>query len=250
MLMKNGRRVFSGLIAALALTGCGGTEEELFSGARPEGEPVQVVEQGTSVISGYDIALRSTAAHTATGFVMPRWTAPSTHSTNDYIALAKVGSANTEFVAWSYVGSAGATNGVLALAIPAGVDTSAQYEVRYFLNDTTTLGAKTAAFSIQPLPIQNCAWSESGGELPEAQGVSVGKTSGTVSFSFDHGTVHDRTIVYQGTSVLFDSGCVTGGRTVSLNFSTTSGRLRVALQPSCTYSSSGTGWSWNMGCAQ
>jgi hypothetical protein len=253
MSMKIGRRMFRGVVlASLALAGCGVEgEQEMVPEAVEQQGVTGEVEQGVSVIAGYDISLRSSATHTLTGFVMPRWTAPAGHSAYDWLALARVGSPVTEYISWVYVGSTD-TYGLLPVYLPNSLDTTQQYEVRYFKNDDT-LAARTPAFNVQALPVVACPRSEGGGELPEAHAVTLGKTSGSVTFSYtgNGGEYPDRFLVYQGGSVLFDSGCTDGSGSTTIAYNNTLGRLRVVVQPSCAYAGPvGTGWSWNMSCGQ
>jgi hypothetical protein len=248
MLKHQGRRVFAGLVISAALVGCGPMEESAMPELSEEGQ-VSAVEQGISIISGYDISLMGTGTYTNTGYVLPRWSAPSNHSVKDWIALAAVGSPNSSFVAWQYVDAAGAIKGIGdKFVIPAGTDTSVQYEVRYFLNDSDTLAARSAPFSVQKVPTLQCGTSFPGANVPTAHVVPVGKTAGTVSFKYGAETVKDRYLVYSGATLLFDSGCVSGTYTIPLTFSNTSGQLRVLTQPNCTGTNS-TGWSFTLGCA-
>jgi len=248
MLKLHGRSVFGGLVIAAALVGCGPVEEPAVAELSEDGQ-LSEVQQGVTIISGYNINLPATGTYTRTGYVLPRWIAPSSHSTKDWIAMAPVGSPNSTFVAWQYVDSAGLTKGVGdKFTIPVSADTSVQYEIRYFLNDTDTLAAKSAPFSVQAMPNIQCGTSISGGDLPTVHLFNVNSTSGTVSFRYDAQSVKDRFLVYSGGTMLFDSGCVSGTYTIPLTFSAANSQVRVVTIPSCL-GDSGTGWSFNVGCA-
>jgi len=248
MFKHQGRRVFGGLVIAAALVGCGPIEGSSVGELSEDGQ-LSEVQQGVTIISGYNINLPSSGTYTRLGYVLPRWSAPSNHSTKDWIAMAPVGSPNSSFVAWQYVDSAGLTKGVGEnFIIPVSTDTSVQYEIRYFLNDTDTLAAKSAAFSVQAIPTVQCGTSISGGDLPTVHLVNVNKTAGTVSFRYDAQSVKDRFLVYSGGTMLFDSGCTSGVYTVPLTFSSAASQVRVVTIPSCQ-GDSGTGWSASVGCA-
>jgi glucose/arabinose dehydrogenase len=77
------------------------------------------------------------------------WTAPSGSSSVDWIALYRVGAANSSYLAWQYTG--GATSGTFTFTVPTA---PGQYEFRYLLNDgytsvktsnTVTVGSGFAA---------------------------------------------------------------------------------------------------------
>jgi hypothetical protein len=248
MFKHQGRRVFGGLVIAAALVGCGPIEGSAVGELSEDGQ-LSEVQQGVTIISGYNINLPAGGPYTRTGYVLPRWTAPSNHSTKDWIAMAPVGSPTSSYVAWQYVNSAGLTSGVgEGFTIPGNVDTSVQYEIRYFLNDTATLAAKSAAFSVQTIPTVQCGAGVSGGDLPTVNLVGVNKTAGTVSLNYDAQSVKDRFLVYSGGTLLFDSGCTSGVYTVPLTFSSPASQVRVVTIPSCL-GDSGTGWSFSVGCA-
>jgi len=254
MFKHQARRVFGSMILAVAFVGCGPMEES----AMPEGEVAaegEVVELGQSIslVSGYDIVLptnNATLTFTNQGYVVPRWTAPSSHSTTDWVAVAVVGSPLTSFVSWQYVGAAGATKGIAdQVIIPVGSDTSVQYEVRYFLNDTYTLAARSAPFNTQKIPIVACGTTISGADVPSAHYVTVGNT-GTVNFASNAFGVGERFLVFSGGVLLYDSGCVVGPRpTVPVTFNNTNGYLRVAVQTACAGGiNTSTAFNWSVSC--
>ena len=71
------------------------------------------------------------------------WTAPANHSSRDWIALYPTGGANASFISASYVGTA--ASGTITVVTPT---TPGQYEFRYLLNDSFSLGARSSPISI------------------------------------------------------------------------------------------------------
>jgi subtilisin family serine protease len=72
------------------------------------------------------------------------WTAPSGHSAYDWIGLYLTGTANTQYVWWTYTG--GALSGTLLVTAPA---TAGSYEFRYLLNNGFTDAAKSNPVTVQ-----------------------------------------------------------------------------------------------------
>jgi subtilisin family serine protease len=88
---------------------------------------------------------------TATPGVLPHgatitvnWTAPSGHSVYDWIGLYLTGTANTQYVWWSY--TSGGLSGTLLVTAPA---TAGNYEFRYLLNNGFTDAAKSNPVTVQ-----------------------------------------------------------------------------------------------------
>ncbi len=71
------------------------------------------------------------------------WTAPANHSSRDWIALYPAGGANGSFIWGAYVGTA--ANGTITLVAPV---TPGQYEFRYLLNDSYSVGGTSSLISI------------------------------------------------------------------------------------------------------
>jgi hypothetical protein len=245
-------QLFGGLVVAMALSACGPSEvmpEPVVEGATAK------VEQGISYISGYDVSVVA-GTYTNQGYVMPRWNAPSNHATKDWIALAQVGSAPTSFVAWQYVNSPGLTKGVGdQLIIPTATPTNVQYEIRYFINDSPTLAAKSSPFNLKTIPSLACGSSTgyfSGDLLPTAHWVNLGATSGTVSFYFNTNSLADRVLVSTGNTVIYDSGCNVTSGWVNIPYNNANSRLRVQTLPDCgdARDPEGSYWDWSMSCPQ
>ncbi|HYO70693.1 MAG TPA: hypothetical protein VEU33_31900 [Archangium sp.] len=247
MFKLQGIRVFSSMLLAAALTGCGPIDEAPSAPLSEDGQIAEITES-VSIVSGYDLRLPGTGPYTLTGYVMPRWTAPSTHNQFDYITLAQEGSAVGAYIAWQYVGGAGATFGVGdQIVLPATLNTGVKYEMRYFLSNGT-LAAKTPSFNVQAIPALACGTNFSGTDVPSVHRINVGKPSGTVSFYHEAYSIKDRFLVYSGNSLLFDSGCNSGGQTIPITYSNANSVLRVVVMSTCE-GDSGTGFDFNVGCA-
>jgi len=87
---------------------------------------------------------------------------------------------------------------------------------------------------------------QSGGNTPVTQTVEMGQTSGTFNFSWDMLSVQDRMIVRYGSTVLHDTGCVSGTGLVSLSYSGTSSQITVEVIPACA--GGGTVWYFTVFC--
>ncbi|HYO71290.1 MAG TPA: hypothetical protein VEU33_34945 [Archangium sp.] len=249
MFKHQGLHVFGGLLLAAALTGCGSVDEAALPQVSEDGQ-VAELGQSISLISGYDLRMPAAGPYTITGFLMPRWTAPTNHSPYDYITLAQEGWPNSQYVDLETVGAGGVGAGVAGgITAPAGIDLNARYEMRYFLN-TGVLAAKTATFSVKQIPSLACGASFSGGDLPTVHNINVGKTAGTASFYHDAISVKDRFVVYSSSTgqLLFDSGCISGGQTIPLTFTSADSTLRVAVASTCE-GNAGTGFSFRLNCA-
>jgi hypothetical protein len=87
-----------------------------------------------------------------------------------------------------------------------------------------------------------------GGDAPETHVIEMGQSSGTFSFYYQTYSIPDEMVVsYQGT-VLFDTGCVGQENTVDLTYSGSATTIVVQVTPDCDGSSSGTAWTFTVGC--
>jgi hypothetical protein len=86
-----------------------------------------------------------------------------------------------------------------------------------------------------------------GGEAAEAVTVNMGKTSGTFLFEWDMQSIPDQMTVLSDGKQIFDTGCVSGTGSKSLNFSGTSSTITVDVNSDCTHQGS-TAWSFQAGC--
>src|SRR5437773_2721955 len=71
------------------------------------------------------------------------WSAPSGRPASDWIALYKIGDANTGYIWWQY--TAGATSGTASLTAPAQ---AGSYEFRYLLDNGYADAARSAAITV------------------------------------------------------------------------------------------------------
>jgi len=96
-------------------------------------------------------------------------------------------------------------------------------------------------------PISPCnTQTTSGGAGVTTNTHSLGAASGTFTFSYDAQVIPDRfQIVYEG-QMLLDTGFVSGASTRDIAFSGSSTTVTVTV----TGSSSGTAWSYTVGCAR
>jgi len=87
-----------------------------------------------------------------------------------------------------------------------------------------------------------------GGNAPETRVVELGKSSGTFDFNYEMFGIKDRMIVaYEGTQLL-DTGCVSGGATVSLTYGPGSATtISVQVIPNCE-ATTGTSWNFTVNC--
>ncbi|WP_309889944.1 hypothetical protein [Archangium sp.] len=246
------------MTAVACLWGCGqGLEEPAKTQVtpdRPIADENSTGEMGTTrqqLVSGYSIRVAS-GTYSITSAIMARWNAPTGHSNADYVTVAKVGSAVTDYISWQYVNTTSTSGTASDIYIPVGTPLDgSSYEVRYFLADGT-LAAVSSGFPIQATPNINCGTTISGGQLPVAYTVNMGLQTGAFTFYYSGGgSIPDQFLVYQGDGTpLFDSGPVPGASTTGA-ISYTSGayyyRVLVRVKPD-TSNVSGTGWSWRVNC--
>ncbi|HYO66588.1 MAG TPA: hypothetical protein VEU33_10935 [Archangium sp.] len=255
MFKSKGSHVFASLAAALAITGCA-PGEQLEGAAGTEEGPTASSEQSVSVITGYDLYLRA-GTYTRGGYILPQWSGPSTKGNIDWIGLYKVGAPDNAYLNLQYVGKGLKGTGT-QIRVPDSLSTADRYEVRYLRSNTFEVAARSSAFAIKATPTLACASASIANapwELPAAHYVSLGKTSGKVSFYYHHGTAgetRDRTQVWSDNELLFDTGCTNGTNTVTLNYTNANSRLLVTTQPGCD-GSTGDYWSthdWSLSCPQ
>ncbi|MDP9120747.1 MAG: BACON domain-containing protein, partial [Acidobacteriota bacterium] len=87
-----------------------------------------------------------------------------------------------------------------------------------------------------------------GGDTPETHTIEMGQSSGTFTFYYNTYEIPDQMIVtYQGT-VLLDTGCVGQEHSVELTYSGTATTIVVRVNPNCNGSTSGTAWTFTVGC--
>lgn len=109
-------------------------------------EPAESRAQTTS-LSGYALTV-SPVVQAPDGTVTVQWTAPSSHSTQDWIGIfsADMPSAGNTVVSYKYVPSGG--SGLLTFKAPNTLLTT-NYQFRYFLNNTFTQGAASNPLTVK-----------------------------------------------------------------------------------------------------
>lgn len=110
--------------------------------------------------NGYTVAATSNAFTIGNGLTVPAgpvapgadiittWTAPGSHSVNDWVGLYPVGAADSSFVDWAYIGASGQTTGTVTTTMPLTAQDGELYELRYFLDNTYTLAGKSASIVV------------------------------------------------------------------------------------------------------
>lgn len=123
-----------------------------------------------------------------------------------------------------------------------------------------TIAGQTVSVTQLGGTAQPCGTAQvAGGDAPETRSINLGKTSGTVVFSWNMQTIQDRMIVkylggnmtVDGQSVAqFDTGCVSGAGSKSLTFSGGSSVMEVQVIPNCANPNGiGTDWKFSITCA-
>lgn len=86
-----------------------------------------------------------------------------------------------------------------------------------------------------------------GGDKPEVRFIDVERPGCAVSFSYDTNRVPDRMLVYVGSSVLFDTGCVGRREVRRIPLPLNQKRIIVKVEPNCN-GTIGTAWQFAVGC--
>ena len=91
-----------------------------------------------------------------------------------------------------------------------------------------------------------------GADTPVSRRYNMGSSSATFKFDYDTYSVRDRITVWNGATLLFDTGCVGASQTVSITYSSKSPSIRVDVEPNCGCTSgfgcSGTAWNFRVHC--
>ena len=101
---------------------------------------VNVVSAATSVSVSPNSLVTGELTHATVS-----WNASNDRPSTDWVALIKIGDPDTSYFSWAYTG--GAPNGSVQLAMPT---TPATYRVKYFLNNTLTVGATGNSVLVVP----------------------------------------------------------------------------------------------------
>jgi hypothetical protein len=89
---------------------------------------------------------------------------------------------------------------------------------------------------------------QAGGDAPEIHTINLGQTFGTFQFDYNVYTVKDQIIITQGGTTIFNSGCISGSKSVMLNLSGFGNQISVRVNPNCDGNTSGTQWNFTVHC--
>ena len=90
---------------------------------------------------------------------------------------------------------------------------------------------------------------KSGANEPEQYTITLNQTTGSVDFAYSTYTVKDRIHIYQGSTKIFDSGCVGTSNRVTLTLNGSSNIIRIVVDPKCEPNETQTTqWDFNFGC--
>jgi hypothetical protein len=101
-----------------------------------------------------------------------------------------------------------------------------------------------------PTPSKCNSSQQAGSNAPESHVVSVGKGSGTALLRWRMQSIPDRIQVYYEGRLVHDTHCVDGSGEFPIHFTGHSGLMEVRVLPNCRRNSSGTSWSFSLGCAR
>lgn len=93
--------------------------------------------------------------------------------------------------------------------------------------------------------------AQSGGDEAATYTVNLGQNSGTFDFSYNHQWIPDRMIVTYEGAVLYDTGCVGTDdvvQTQEITYSGNSEKVTVTVEPNCDGTTTGTWWTFTVGC--
>jgi hypothetical protein len=90
--------------------------------------------------------------------------------------------------------------------------------------------------------------THAGGDAPETNAHFLGKTSGQIVFTYDTYSIKDEMVVMYEGNELFDTGCVGTSGSVTLNYSGSSSKVVVQINPNCEVGTSGTAWKYSISC--
>lgn len=111
-------------------------------------------------------------------------------------------------------------------------------------------GTLVAAADIgAPPPVAQCSKVQNaGGDQADTRNVPLGATSGTFTLTYQMWSIKDRIRVLYDGATLFDSGCVSDGKTQLLPYSGLASFVTIQVEPNCTGTTSGTAWNYTVAC--
>lgn len=100
-----------------------------------------------------------------------------------------------------------------------------------------------------PAPVAQCSKVQNaGGDQADTRNVPLGATSGSFTLTYEMWTIKDRIRVLHDGAPLFDSGCVSDGKTQLIPFSGLASFVTIQVEPNCTGTTSGTAWNYTVAC--
>ncbi len=88
---------------------------------------------------------------------------------------------------------------------------------------------------------------QQGGDAPEVHLIDLGQSFGSFVLDYDVYSVKDQIIVTQSGRTIYNSGCVSGAKSIRLNLSGYSNQISVRVNPNCD-GTSGTNWTFTVHC--
>lgn len=89
---------------------------------------------------------------------------------------------------------------------------------------------------------------QAGGDAPEIHTINLGQSFGSFLFDYEVYQVRDQIIVQQGGTVIFDSGCTSGSKSIPLSLTGFGNQITVRVNPNCDGQTSGTQWNFTVHC--
>lgn len=100
-----------------------------------------------------------------------------------------------------------------------------------------------------PPPVAQCSKVQNaGGDQADTRNVPLGATSGSFTLTYEMWSIKDRIRVLHDGAPLFDSGCVSNGKTQLIPYSGLASFVTIQVEPNCTGTTSGTAWNYTVAC--
>ncbi len=113
---------------------------------------------------------------------------------------------------------------------------------------TPDLGTGTTTNQQPVMHQSNCNdQQQQGGDAPEVHVIDLGQSFGTFVFDYDVYDVKDQIIVTQSGRTIYNSGCVSGAKSIRLNLNGYNSQISVRVNPNCEGTTS-TGWTFTVHC--
>jgi hypothetical protein len=117
-------------------------------------------------------------------------------------------------------------------------------------NNQGTISPGNIGQNQQPVMHQsNCNdQQQAGGDAPEVHYINLGQSMGTFTFDYNVYSVKDQIIITQGGATIFNSGCVSGSNSLSLNLTGFGNQITVQVHPNCEGNTTDTKWDFTVHC--